>query len=54
MRRAQTIVPFVAGFALGAWALLGISDTAKTAEPPANAANQRHPLPQLPRLLAKV
>ena len=43
MRRAQTIVPFVAGFALGAWALLGISDTAKTAEPPANAPSAQPP-----------
>jgi mono/diheme cytochrome c family protein len=50
MRRAQTIVPFVAGFALGAWALLGISDTAKTAEPPANArtAQAATPAPASP------
>jgi hypothetical protein len=50
MRRAQTIVPFVAGFALGAWALLGISDTAKTAEPPANApsAQPATPAPAAP------
>jgi mono/diheme cytochrome c family protein len=50
MRQAQTIVPFVAGFALGAWALLGISDTAKTAEPPANApsAQPATPAPAAP------
>jgi mono/diheme cytochrome c family protein len=50
MRRAQTIFPFVAGFALGAWALLGISDTAKTAEPSANApaAQPATPAPASP------
>jgi hypothetical protein len=50
MRRAQTIVAFVAGIALGAWALLGISDTAKTAEPQANAptAQPATPAPASP------
>jgi len=37
MTRVQRTFLFVAGFALGAWALLGINDTARTADQPSNA-----------------
>ena len=48
MTRPLTI--FVAGFALGAWGLLGIHDTAQSAEPPANApsAQPATPAPATP------
>jgi mono/diheme cytochrome c family protein len=48
MTRPLTI--FVAGFALGAWGLLDIHDTAQSAEPPANApsAQPATPAPATP------
>ena len=48
MTRALTI--FVAGFALGAWGLLGINHTAQSAEPSANApsAQPATPAPATP------
>jgi hypothetical protein len=50
MTRARTILLFVVGVALGAWALLGINDAAKTAEPPTNAptAQPSTPAPATP------
>jgi hypothetical protein len=50
MTRALVIILFVAGFGLAAWALLGLNDTAKTADQSANApaAQQTPPAPATP------
>jgi hypothetical protein len=50
MTRALVIILFVAAFGLGAWALLGIGDTAKTADQSgdAPAAHQTPPAPANP------
>jgi hypothetical protein len=48
MTRALVIILFIAGFALAAWALLGINDAAKTADQSAPAAQQAPPAPATP------
>src|SRR5262249_27075947 len=43
MTKVRTTFLFVAGFALGAWASLGINDTARTADQPANSPTSSPP-----------
>src|SRR5262249_23891837 len=45
MTKVRTTFLFVAGFALGAWASLGINDTARTADQPANSPTSSPPAP---------